>query len=308
MFNWQTRKFPLIALSPMADFTDQPFSLICKKFGAQLIFREMVSADAVARRNPKTLERLSLREEERPLIQQLFGRNPKIMAEAAKIIFELMHPDGLDINMGCPARKIIKNFHGAALMKEPALAAEIVSAVAGASPLPVSVKTRLGWSNKEEILDFAPLLEKAGAAAIGVHGRTKEQGLTGPADWEMINKTKKRVKIPVLANGGIFSPSDIEECLRVTKADGVLLARGALGNPWIFAGIDKTSVPAEEIKNIILEHSALQVARYGERGLITFRKHLAFYFKGLPFAKNLKQNLARIKTLGELKEFLATAH
>lgn len=288
----------------MADFTDLPFGLICKKFGARIIFREMVSADAIVYGNKKTLEMLKIDRRERPVIQQIFGRVPEIMAKAAKIIYKTSRPDGIDINMGCPARKVVSNFHGAALMKEPKVAAKIVEAVKAAAPVPISVKTRLGWSNKEEILLFAPILEKAGADAICVHGRTKKQGYAGAADWNTIGEVRKKIKIPLLANGGIFTREDIDECLSVTGADGVLLARGALGHPWIFEKRNREEINLEEKINVILEHARLQVKKYGDYGLVLFRKHLAYYFRSVPSSHQIKRQLVQISNIKQLKEIL----
>lgn len=310
MFSWKTLPRPIIALAPMADYIDLPFGLICKKFGAQVIFREMVSTEAILHQNGKTLKMLKSSPQERPVIQQIFGRDPEKMAQAAKMICKISRPDGIDINMGCPVRKVIKNFHGAALMKEPKLAAKIIKAVKNAIKVPVSVKTRLGWSQSDEILSFAPLLEKAGADLISIHGRTKEQGYVGPANWEMIGQVKKILKIPVLANGGIFTSANIHKCLEVTGADGVLIARGALGNPWIFQ-LDSSPTRGGQVGSslkerfkIILEHARLQQKHYGDYGMILFRKHLVNYLKGLPHSHELKNQLLRVKTFKELENGL----
>ncbi|MBI5022669.1 MAG: tRNA dihydrouridine synthase DusB [Candidatus Magasanikbacteria bacterium] len=302
MLNWKKLKKPIIALAPMADYTDEPFGLMCKKFGAQVIFREMVSADAIAHGNAKTFKMLAINKKERPVIQQIFGNDPKIMAEATKIICKISAPDGIDINMGCPMQKVVKNFHGAALMKDAALAATIVKEVKKAVKIPVSVKTRLGWEKKDEILSFAPIIEKAGADLISIHGRTKKQGYAGEANWKIIAQTKKLLKIPVLANGGIFTREDVNKCLTATNADGVLIARGALGNPWIFS--DTTPTLEETIK-IILQHAALQVKQYGDYGLILLRKHLVFYFKGIPHNKIIKTKLNQVSILSQLENLLA---
>lgn len=304
MFDWKKIERPVIGLAPMADFTDLPFGLMCKKFGAQIIFREMVSADAIVYGNKKTLDMLKIDKRERPVIQQIFGRDPKLMAEAAKIIYKKSSPDGIDINMGCPARKVVNNFHGAALMKDAATAVKIIKTVKKAVPVPVSVKTRLGWSNKEEILSFAPLLEKAGADAICIHGRTKKQGYEGSADWKIIGEVKQKLKIPLLANGGIFTREDIDECLSVTGADGVLIARGDLGHPWIFEKRNREEISLEEKISVILEHAQLQVKKYGDYGMILFRKHLAYYFKGVPSSHQIKQQLVQVSNLKQLKELL----
>ncbi|MEK7508307.1 MAG: tRNA dihydrouridine synthase DusB [Patescibacteria group bacterium] len=306
MFNWNKIKQPLIGLAPMADFTDLPFGLMCKKFGAQIIFREMVSADAIVYGNKKTLEMTKINKRERPVIQQIFGCDPKLMAEAAKIIYKKSRPDGIDINMGCSARKVVNNFHGAALMKDIAVAVKIVQAVKKAVPLPISVKTRLGWSNKEEILSFAPLLEKAGADALCLHGRTKKQGYEGSADWKIIGEIKQKLKIPLLANGGIFTREDIDECLSVTGADGILIARGALGHPWIFEKRNREEISLEEKINVILEHAQLQIKKYGDYGMILFRKHLAYYLKGVPSSHQIKQQLVQVSNLKQIKDILKT--
>jgi tRNA-dihydrouridine synthase B len=302
MFNWNKLKKPIIALAPMADYTDEPFGLMCKKFSAQVIFREMVSADAIIHGNAKTFKMLAINKKERPVIQQIFGRDPKIMAKAAKIICKISAPDGIDINMGCPMQKVVKNWHGAALMKNSVLAVEIVKSVKQAVKIPVSVKMRLGWAKKDEILLFAPMIEKSGADLISIHGRTKKQGYSGEADWEMIAQAKKLLSIPVLANGGIFTREDVNKCLETTGADGVLIARGALGNPWIFS--NNTPTLEKRIK-IIFEHAALQVKQYGDYGLILLRKHLVFYFKGIPHNKIIKTKMTQVSTLGQLENLLA---
>ncbi|HPV70938.1 MAG TPA: tRNA-dihydrouridine synthase family protein [Candidatus Magasanikbacteria bacterium] len=308
MINWKKTPHPIIALAPMADFTDKPFSLMCKKFDAQVIFREMVSADAIVHSNLKTLKMIAVHKKERPVIQQIFGHDPQTMARAAEIIYKLVEPDGIDINMGCPAPKLIKNFHGCALMKEPDRIIAIIKAVKTAVPCPVSVKTRLGWSKPDEILKIAPIIEQAGADLISLHGRTKTQGYAGIADWEMIGRVKKIISSPLLANGSIFEVADIEKCLDITKADGVLIARGALGNPWIFHGIDKSTLSVDQIKKTILEHAELQAKNYGDYGLVLFRKHLMFYLKGLAQTKELKTKLTQIENLDQLKKILLAWH
>lgn len=308
MFSWKTAKKLIIALAPMADYTDSPFSLICKKFGADVIYREMVSAEALVRGNEKTLDMADFDEKERPIILQIFGQDPKIMAEAAAILEEKFHPDGIDINMGCPARKIVSNFNGACLIKEPKLAAKIVEAVKSSVAIPVSVKTRTGWSDENEIFKFAPLLEKAGADAIAIHGRTKAMGYSGKANWEIIGRAKERLSIPVLANGDITDFESFKKAIEITGADGVLIGRGVLGNPWIFQEI-KEGIPPfakateglffqKKIKKVILSHAKLHLAQHDE--LISFRKHLLSYFKGAPGAKKIREKLVQVKTPKDL--------
>ncbi len=316
MFNWQKQKKPIIALAPMADYTDEPFSLICKKFGVDVIWREMLSAEALARGSEKTLKMAKINKKERPVILQIFGKDPKTMAEAAKLLEKKFKPDGIDINMGCPAKKIVSDFNGASLMKNTALAAEIIKTVKAAIKVPVSVKTRLGWKDKKEILKFSKIIEKAGADLLTIHGRTKEQGYSGKADWEIIGQVKKQLKIPVILNGDITSSKDASRALELTGCDGIMIGRGALGQPWIFQEMkalwrhraDKKNPPKEistaERKKIILEHARLHEKRYGKKSMVTFRKHLLFYFRGLPAAKTIRKKLVEVKNMDELKEVL----
>ena len=179
MLDWKSLPRPIVALAPMADMSDLPFCLVCKDEGTPLMFREMVSSEAVVRLNPKTLKMASFDERERPIVQQIFGANPYVMAEAAKIIYDRFKPDAIDINMGCPVYNLVSNFNGAALIKDPQLAAEIVRKVKAAVPIPVSVKTRTGWKQDTDCLEFVKVLADAGADLISMHGRTKEQGYSG---------------------------------------------------------------------------------------------------------------------------------
>lgn len=312
MLNWKKTKKPIIALAPMADITDEPYSLICKKNGAEVIFREMVSAEAIVRGSEKTLKMCEFQKKEHPIIQQIFGKNPETMAKAAKIIMEKFNPDGIDINMGCPAKKIVSDFNGASLMCDPKLAAQIVKAVKKAVNVPVSVKTRTGWSDAKEILKFSKIIENAGSDLITVHGRTKKQGYTGKANWQIIGKVKKQLSIPVILNGDIFSAEDAKRAIEKTACDGVMIARGAIGNPWIFKQtmelLKNNKQPREitlkERKKIVLEHAKLHLKFYGQNKIYTFRKHLVQYFKGIPEAKKLRKKLIKISTLKELEKIL----
>ncbi len=276
-----------------------------------VMFREMVSSEAVVRGNEKTLDMTDIHPEERPLVQQIFGGDPKTMAEAARIIEAEHHPEGFDINMGCPVYKIVHNFNGAALMKDPKLASEIIRSMKAAITVPLSVKIRTGWSDPRECLEFIKVVEEAGAALITIHGRTKVQGYAGKSDWNVIAEAKKRVSIPVLANGDIHDPALVPEALRISGCDGVLIARGALGNPWFFkqaqealAGKIPTPVTLDQRIRIVLRHADLHVEQYGERGLVTFRKHLSWYFKGGRGAKLFRERLVRVSTLRDLRAIL----
>lgn len=307
MFSWNNLPKPIIALSPMADMSDSPFCIVAKELGAEVMFREMVSSEAIVRNSEKTLRMAAFDERERPLIQQLFGGNARTMAEAAAIIEERYHPDGFDINMGCPVYKIVSNFNGSALMRDPVRAAEIVREMKKVIRGPLSVKIRLGWKEKTDCLEFAKRLEEAGADLITVHGRTKEQGYSGVADWEMIGEVKKQVSIPVLCNGDIHKPELVKKALEISGCDGVLIARGCLGNPWFFKqareylefGEIKTVVDIHERIRVMKRHAQLHVEHYGERGMHTFRKHISWYLKPLLVPKELKEKFMRVVSLAE---------
>lgn len=307
----------ILALAPMADMTDSPYCKIVRDIAGPdlVIFREMVSSEAIVRDNAKTLKMCEFTEMERPIVTQVFGANPKTITDAAKMIVDKYHPGGIDINMGCPVPKIAgKAECGAALIKDYERAVRIVKALKKANlGLPISVKTRLGWEEDDEILKFAPKLVEAGLDLITIHGRTRAQSYSGKANWDMIAKVKKLLSIPVIANGDILNGQDIKKCLEVTGADGVIIGRGALGNPWVFKrGVDGIldCIPSlDELKDVVLKHAELHLEHYGERGMVTFRKHLAYYFKGarvvgLKDVKELRMKLVRVSTLDELKTIL----
>lgn len=281
-----------------------------------MMFREMVSSEAIIRLNEKTLKMASSDDRERPLIQQIFGSDPATMAEAARIIEERFHPDGIDINMGCPVYNLTSNFNGAFLIKEPKRAHAIVTAMKQAVTVPVSVKTRLGWSNDTDCLEFVKVLEDAGAELISIHGRTKEQGYSGKANWERAGEARRQVpNVPFLINGDITTPELAKEAMTIANADGVLIGRGGLGNPWFFKQVEtylKTGerLPdptMEERVRIVKEHARLHTNHYGDRGLIKLRKHLPWYFKGVNGDKELRSALVRVSTLEELGTILDNA-
>lgn len=315
----------------MADMTDSAFCQVVREVtrarachpegdsrrpkdlaSSFVVFREMVSAEAVVRGNEKTLGMTDIHPAERPLVQQIFGSDPATMAAAATKIEAEHHPDGFDINMGCPVYKIVHNFNGAALMKEPELAANIVKAMKKVISVPLSVKIRLGWSDPKDCLTFVEILEDAGADLITIHGRTKTQGYSGVADWHMVGEAKQRVSIPVLVNGDIHKPELVNDALEVSGADGVLIARGALGNPWFFSqyqelasGKNPPPVSLAERIRVVNRHLDLHLAQYGEGAVSTFRKHLSWYFKGIPHFKHYKEPLMTAKHADEVRVLLA---
>ncbi|MBP7005837.1 tRNA dihydrouridine synthase DusB [Patescibacteria group bacterium] len=313
MLSWTTLPKPIVALAPMADMSDLPFCLICKDRGTPLMFREMVSSEAIVRLNPKTLKMATFDERERPLVQQIFGSDPAVMAEAARIIEERFSPDAIDINMGCPVYNLVSNFNGASLIREPARAQAIIRAMKAAVRVPVSVKTRLGWSEDTDCLEFVKVLADAGADAISMHGRTKAQGYSGVANWHRIGEARKNVPhLPFLVNGDINTPERAKEALAISGADGVLIGRGMLGNPWLAKRIETYLQTGEILPQptmqercaTVLEHGQLHAEHYGERGLVRFRKHVSWYFKGLGINKELLSALVRVSTMEELRGLL----
>lgn len=303
---WRRINKPIIALAPLAGISDSAFRQICKKEGADLVYTEMVSSHGLAYGGKKSFDLCHFKKIERPIVIQIFGRDPKIMAEAAAIVEKKFKPDGIDINFGCPARRVVGSGHGAALISEPKLAESIVRHIVKKIKIPLSVKTRLGAKKKTEIFDFAKRMENSGIKALAIHGRTLSQGFKGEADWEPIYQTAELVSIPILGNGDLRNRKDITKKLTVNKKQltenklaGVLIGRGALGNPFIFSRQEKVS--HKRIKEIMLKHVQIMEKEKGERGLIEMRKHLSWYVKGMPGAKQLRQRLVKIKTIEEIK-------
>ena len=325
-----TLKHGLI-LAPMAGVTDRPFRKICRELGAEYLVSEMVCAKALcyeqASKKPisshpsKTAPLAAVDFDELPMAVQIFGSEPSFMAEAAKMIAENSYrgsvsaaaPVAIDINMGCPVPKIVGNGEGSALLKDPHLAGEIVSAVAKAVSLPVTVKIRIGWDkNSINAVEMAKRLESCGAAMICVHGRTREQQYAPFADWSEIEKVKAAVSVPVVGNGDIFSSDDALAMLDKTGCDGVMVGRGALGNPWIFQNIISAleglplndPTPQEKI-SVALSHVRDLIAYKGERvGVAESRKHLAWYIKGMRGAAELRNQINSAASVDELTSLL----
>ena len=302
-----------ILLAPMAGVTDLPFRLLCREQGAGLCCMEMVSAKAILYKNRNTESLLQIHPQEGPVSLQLFGSDPKILSEMAKQIEDRPFAV-LDINMGCPVPKVVNNGEGSALMKQPKLVGEIVRAVVKAVDKPVSVKIRKGFNDTcVNAVEIARIAEDSGAAAVVVHGRTREQYYAGEADWEIIARVKEKLSIPVIGNGDITDGKSAEAILKQTGCDGIMIGRAARGNPWIFGQTaawlqDGTLLPRpgkEEIKEMILRHAKLQLECKGEyTGIREMRKHVSWYTTGMPDSARLRQKINMTESFEELERLV----
>ena len=320
-----------IMLAPMAGATDYAFRKVCKEFGAEYLVSEMVCAKALCyeQKIKKSLEKspsktaplAAVKQGELPMAVQIFGSEPEFMAQAAKMIAEnsyrgttsIYTPSAIDINMGCPVAKVVSNGEGSALLKNPKLAADIVRAVVDAVDIPVTVKIRIGWDkNSINAVEVAKRLEDAGASLICVHGRTREQQYAPYADWSHIAKVKESISIPVIGNGDIFEPQDALRMIKETGCDGVMIGRGALGNPWIFEntlnlfeGREMREIDTNEIVDVALSHLALMIEEKGERaGIAESRKHLGWYMRGIRGAAELRNRINTAESLDEIVDIL----
>ena len=300
-----------VFLAPMAGITDKVFRRICREHGAGLVYSEMISAKGLYYNDKKTAELMDVSGES-PAAIQIFGSEPEIMAEIVPKVMEYK-PDIIDINMGCPAPKIVNNGDGSALMKEPELMGRIMRAVADASPVPVTAKIRKGWEEDNSLL-CAHILEENGAAAVAVHGRTRREFYSGRADWDVIKRIKAELTIPVIGNGDIFTAEDAVRMMESTACDAVMVARGAQGNPWLFERIGElikygepqtTPTPAQKLE-AALDHTRRLIENKGEdRGIREARKHIAWYIKGMRGASGIKTEIFRISDFAVLERALS---
>lgn len=302
-----------VILAPMAGVSDLPFRLLCREQGAGLVCMEMVSAKAIAYHNRNTERLMEINDREHPVSLQLFGSEPDLMAEIAAQIEDKPF-DILDINMGCPVPKIVGNGEGSALMKNPKLIEEIITKVSRVLKKPLTVKFRKGFDDDHvNAVEIAKIAEASGAAAVAVHGRTREQFYSGTADWEIIRQVKEAVSIPVIGNGDVDRPEKAKVLLDSTGCDGVMIGRAARGNPWLFHRVaeyletgkllDKPS--GEEIKAMMLRHARMQVACKGDyTGIREMRKHISWYTTGLPGSAKLRGKINSVESLQEMEELL----
>lgn len=319
-FSWSNIPRPIVALAPMAGVTDSSYRQFIKKIAPDvMVYTEFLSTDAIHFGAKRTFKMLEFDPAlERPFIVQIFGAEPEHFLTACKII-EQLGADGIDINMGCPAAKVVSSCHGSALIREPELAAELVASAKKVVNIPVSVKTRLGWETHETLIPFCQKLVEAGADALAIHGRTYHEKFTGSANWDPIYELKRSVSVPVLGNGDIASADDAVRKLK--NLDGVMIGRGTFGNPWVMKDIcdalhAKTQTPISTASSIsfrekipfILEHCELAVKIKGEqRGMLEMRRHLNSYVKGFDGAKELRIALMKTDKLDETKLLLQSA-
>lgn len=306
-----------VFLAPMAGVTDFPYRQIVRQMGCQLLFTEMISSKGLLYNNQRTIDLIKYKKGEKGAIAiQLFGEEVEAMVQAAVFLQKKFQPDLIDINMGCPTRKIVKNGAGSALMRTPKLAAKIVKEMVAAVNIPITVKMRTGWDqNSLNVVSLASLLEEAGAQAITVHARTREQFYQGQANWLLIKEVKREVNIPVIGNGDIFSPQAAQKMIEETACDGVMIGRGAQGNPWLIKRTihylktgELLSKPSQKEKiSMALFHLKKAIDYYGlERGILLMRKHLAWYLKGLPNSSIIKEKINKSKNYQQLKLILKT--
>jgi len=310
---WTSLKEPFFALAPLSGVTDSAFRRICKGYGADVVYSELSSTTALAYKPEVSLRILRFHKTERPYVVQLFGNNPKHFAAAAMLVSREIKPDGIDINFGCPIPKVFNSGAGAALMTNLPLAKEVIRSVIGNTDLPVSIKTRTSVKGVD-LLSFLDYIADLDIKAIMVHGRSYAQRFSGPNDIETTRAVCRSFRGVVLANGGVNTAAQGFELLRETGAGGLGVARGALGNPWIFqqlkaglSGAENGKPPSGDVFKTAIEHARLASDLKGDRGIIQMRKHLSWYLQQVPGTKKLRQMAVQIKTVQDVAELLAGA-
>ena len=304
-----------VVLAPMAGICNSAFRRICKEMGCGLVYAEMVSDKAITFHNQKTLDMLYMTEEERPLVQQIFGSDKESFVEAAKYIYDVMRPDIIDINMGCPVPKVaVRAQAGSALLKNPDKIYEIVKAVVSAVPIPVTVKIRSGWDYSHiNAVEVAKVIEKAGASAICVHPRTRSQGYSGQADWSIIKKVKQAVSIPVIGNGDIKTPEDVKRMIEETGCDAIMIGRGVLGNPWLIrntidyleTGVYHSNITFDDKISMILHHlDYLSHLKNEHIATLEIRNHIGWYLKGVPGGTVVKNKIYQTSHIRDIISML----
>ena len=303
-----------VVLAPMAGICNSAFRRICKEMGCGLIYAEMVSDKAITYNNKKTIDMLYMTEEERPIVQQIFGSDKESFVVAAKYIYDNMHPDIIDINMGCPVPKVaLRAQAGSALLKDPKKIYEIVKAVVEAVPIPVTVKIRSGWDcNSINAVEVAKIIEKAGASAVCIHPRTRSQGYSGKADWSIIKAVKDAVNIPVIGNGDVLKPEDAKRMLDETNCDAVMIGRGVLGNPWLIKntinflkGEDLVEVSPRDKIDMCLHHlDYLSSLKDEHLACLEIRNHIGWYLKGIKDGNTVKNNIYQTSNIRDIIDIL----
>jgi tRNA-dihydrouridine synthase B len=304
---------PPVVLAPMAGVTDLPFRIIAKEMGCGLVCGEMISDKALTFSNARTMEMLRIDSKERPISMQLFGSDPETMGKAASLLAEA-HPEIIDINMGCPVPKVVKNCEGSSLLKDLNRAARVTAAVLESVSTPVTVKMRSGWDENNIVgPELAKRVEALGVAAVAVHARTREQFYSGKADWSVIRRVKEEVGIPVIGNGDVYTAADARRMMEETRCDAVMVGRGAMGNPWLFREIAHFLKTGEHLPpptmaerfGIMRRHLLMQLEYCDEkRGVLEMRKHLGWYLKGLPEAARMRERVNQIHESDELYALL----
>lgn len=308
-------RFPLV-LAPMAGVSEAPFRQLCRRFGADVVMSEFLSSEALRRRIDRVLAGAAFDDVERPIGIQIYGADPAAMAEAAALVAEHYRPEFIDINFGCPVKKVVKRNGGSGCLKDLDLVERVIRAVVGATSLPVTVKTRSGWNEEtRDAVGIALRMQDAGAAAFTLHARTRSQMFRGQADWDEIARVVAALEIPVIGNGDLDTPEDILGMKSQTGCAAVMVGRGSFGNPWLFrrarvaltTGVVPPPPSADERMAVALEHARLALRLQGDsrRTMIEFRKHFGWYTKGLPHASQLRQRLFQVESFAEAEDVLS---